>query len=157
MTGEEHMPFKFEKLEVWQLALDYIDATYDLATQLPRSEEYNLRSQIIRAATSIALNIAEGSTGQTDAEQSRFIGLALRSLVETVACQHLILRRKLTPNPEPVRALYMQADHLAAKLQAFRRAISPDPNWLREPPGPYAADTFEPDDSTRLPPSPANE
>jgi hypothetical protein len=39
------MPFKFEKLEVWQLALDYIDAIYKVAEQLPRSEEYNLQSQ----------------------------------------------------------------------------------------------------------------
>lgn len=70
------MPFKFEKLEVWQLALDYIDITYEIAGQLPRSEEYNLKSQILRAATSVALNIAEGSTSQTDVEQARFLGLA---------------------------------------------------------------------------------
>ena len=63
------MPFKFEKLEVWQLALEYVDLTYDLAGRLPKSKECNLKSQIIRAATSVALNIAEGSTSQTDAEQ----------------------------------------------------------------------------------------
>jgi len=34
--------FKFEKLEVWQLALDYIDLIYEIAEQLPRSEAYNL-------------------------------------------------------------------------------------------------------------------
>lgn len=50
------MPFKFEKLEVWQLALDYIDLIYQIANQLPKSEEYNLKSQIVRAATSVALN-----------------------------------------------------------------------------------------------------
>lgn len=42
----------------------------------------------------MALNIAEGSTGQTDAEQGRFLGLAVRSLLETVACQHIISRRR---------------------------------------------------------------
>ena len=66
------MPYKFERLEVWQLALEYIDRMYDLADRLPSSEEYNLKSQLRRAATSIALNIAEGSTGQSDAEQARF-------------------------------------------------------------------------------------
>jgi hypothetical protein len=40
------MPFKFEKLEVWRLGLDYIDLIYEIAHQLPRSEEYNLKSQI---------------------------------------------------------------------------------------------------------------
>lgn len=88
------MPFKFEKLEVWQLGLDYIDLIYEIAHQLPRSEEYNLKSQITRAATSVALNIAEGSNGQTDAEQALFLGMAIRSLLETLACQHIISRRE---------------------------------------------------------------
>ena len=74
------MPFKFEKLEVWQRALSYADLTYDIAARLPRDEEYNLKSQVVRAATSVALNIAEGSTGQTNAEQARFLGMAMRSL-----------------------------------------------------------------------------
>jgi len=69
--------YKFEKFEVWQLALDYIDLIYDLVKELPRSEEFNLKSQITRAATSVALNIAEGSTGQTDPEQARFLGMAI--------------------------------------------------------------------------------
>jgi hypothetical protein len=65
------MTYKFQRLEVYQLALDYIDLTYILAAALPKFEEYNLKSQVIRAATSVALNIAEGSTGQSDPEQSR--------------------------------------------------------------------------------------
>ena len=64
--------YKFQSLRIYQLALDYIDEIYDLADRLPSQEKYNLSSQIIRAATSVALNIAEGSTGQSDKEQSRF-------------------------------------------------------------------------------------
>ena len=71
------MPYKFEQLDVWNLSLDYMDLIYDVAGKLPKSEEYNLKSQIIRAATSISLNIAEGSTGQSDAEQARFLGMAI--------------------------------------------------------------------------------
>ena len=81
------MAFKFEQLDIWQQSLDYIDTIYDIAADLPEEERFNMRSQVTRAATSINLNIAEGSTGQTDAEQARFLGLALRSLIETVACQ----------------------------------------------------------------------
>jgi four helix bundle protein len=80
------------------MSLDYIDLIYEIAEKLPRSEEYNLKSQIKQAATSVAFNIAEGSTGQTDAEQARFLGLAIRSLLETVACQHLISRREYLPD-----------------------------------------------------------
>lgn len=126
------MPFKFEKLEVWQLAMEYSDVIYAIAEQLPRSEEYNLRSQMIRAATSVALNIAEGSTGQTSEEQARFLGLALRSLIETVACQHLIRRRNLDVDAGQLREAYTQADRLAAKLQAMRKAVAPSQGWIRE-------------------------
>jgi four helix bundle protein len=92
------MAYKFERLEVWQPAVEYIDLIYIVGEALPRHEEYNLKSQITRAATSIALNIAEGSTGQSDAEQHRFLGMALRSLIETVACLHLIKRRNCGPS-----------------------------------------------------------
>ena len=67
------MTYKFDRLEVWRLALEYTDMIYAIVEQLPRDEAYNLRSQITRAATSIALNIAEGSTSQSDAEQARFL------------------------------------------------------------------------------------
>ena len=134
------MPFKFEKLEVWQLALEYIDLIYDIAGQLPRSEEYNLKSQIIRAATSVALNIAEGSTGQTEVEQSRFLGMAIRSLLETVACQYIIGRRKLLQDATLLRQAYTRAETLAAKLHSMRKSIAPEQTWLREEPAAYVAD-----------------
>ena len=116
------MGFKFEKLEVWELALQYADLIYEIAKQLPRTEEYNLKGQIVRAATSIALNIAEGSTSQSDAEQGRFVGMALRSCVETVACLHLIKRRKYVPEGL-FDGAHSFAEKLFAKLQAFRRSL----------------------------------
>src|SRR5437868_6626353 len=105
-----HMAFKFEQLDVWQLSLDYIDLIYKIADQLPRSEEYNLKSQIISAATSVALNIAEGSTGQTDVEQARFLGLAIRSALETVACQHIISRRDFIQDRTSLRHRCLKAN-----------------------------------------------
>jgi four helix bundle protein len=126
------MPFKFEKLEVWQTAVDYIVVIDDVANQLPRGEEFNLKSQIVRAATSVALNIAEGSTSQTNAEQGRFLGLAIRSLIETVACQHIIRRRDLIQDHVLLDRAYRDAEILAARLHTLRRTIDPEKRWLRE-------------------------
>jgi four helix bundle protein len=137
------MPFKFEKLDVWRSALEYADLIDAVARELPRSEEFNLKSQIVRAATSVALNIAEGSTGQTDDEQARFLGLAIRSLVETVACQHLIHRRKLLSNLEPLRQAYAHAETPVAQLHTMRRVIAPAQKWMRESPEAYL--THDPD------------
>jgi four helix bundle protein len=119
------MPYKFEQLDVWKLALDYIDLVYKVAEDLPRSEEYNLKSQITRAATSIALNIAEGSQGQSDAEQARFLGMAIRSLIETVACQQIIRRRGYFRDETLLNRAYEDSQILARKLQPFRESISP--------------------------------
>ena len=111
-------------MEVWKLALDYIDIIYKLAEDLPRSEDDNLKSQITRAATSVALNIAEGSQGQSDPEQARFLGMAIRSLVETVACQQIIRRRKYLQEEFLLNKAYDDSQVLARKLQAFRKFIS---------------------------------
>ena len=138
--------YKFENLEVWALALDYIDLIYGIAEQLPHGEDYNLKSQIRRAATSVGLNIAEGSTGQTDAEQARFLGLALRSLIETVACQHLINRHSYLADPTPLREAYQQSEMLARKLQAMRNAIAPAQPWVREGQAEYGGDVETEDD-----------
>jgi len=126
------MGFKFEQLDVWRHSLEYIDTIYDLAAKLPEDERFNMRSQVTRAATSFNLNIAEGSTGQTDAEQARFLGLALRSLIETVACQHIIHRRGWLRDTILLRQAYRQAGILAARLQAMRKTIAPDQSWMRE-------------------------
>jgi four helix bundle protein len=126
------MPFKFEKLRVWTQALDYIDLIYELASQLPRSEEYNLKSQVTRAATSVALNIAEGSISQSNAEQARFISMAIRSLVETVACQHIMNRRQMLLDQEVLRRAYKDAEALVASLHTLRKTLLAEGNQLRE-------------------------
>jgi len=134
------MPYKFENLKVWQVSIEYVDLIYLLAEKLPNSEEYNLKSQIIRAATSVALNIAEGSTGQSDAEQARFLGMAIRSLVETVACQHIIRRRKYLTDTELLDETYEKSNDLARQLQAFRKSLMKNSKSIREESEPYIVD-----------------
>jgi len=120
------MAHKFEDLEVWTRALDYSDQLYDIAEQLPKHERYNLADQITRAANSVALNVAEGSTGLSDAEQDRFLRIAIRSLLETVACLHLIKRREYLEDLNPLREAYRESETLFAKLQAFRASLDTD-------------------------------
>ncbi len=136
------MSFKFEKLDVWQMSLDYVDSIYELADKLPESERYNLKSQVIRAATSISLNIAEGSTGQSDPEQNRFLGMAIRSLIETVACQRIIVRRKYITDTIFMQKIDTQAQELAKRLFAFRKALISHTKSVNEETGPYETELF---------------
>lgn len=115
--------YKFQKLRVYKLALDYVDAIYALASDLPDEEKYNLASQIRRAATSIPLNIAEGSTGQSDSEQSRFLTMAIRSYLETIACLDLIERRNYLSNEE-LLSIRNEGHQLFMKLIAFQKSLN---------------------------------
>jgi four helix bundle protein len=131
------MPFKFEQLDVWQLSLEYSDLIYDIAERIPDSERFNLKSQITRAATSVSLNIAEGSTGQSDPEQNRFLGMALRSLIETVACQRLISRRKYVTDTVVMNLLDVKAQELAKRIHAFRKSLTNSKKSISEEQAPY--------------------
>lgn len=118
------MRYKFEDLDVWNLSLDLSDLIFDLTKKLPEHERYNLISQINRAATSIALNIAEGSTSQSDGEQSRFLGYSIRSLIEVIGCLRIIERRKYLENMDLNDEVESLCDQLFIKLQAFKKSLN---------------------------------
>jgi four helix bundle protein len=89
------MAFKFERLKVWEKAVDLSQEISDLVKTFPKEELYVLSSQIKRASDSISLNIAEGSTGQSNLEFKKFLGYALRSAIEVVGCLYLAKKRNL--------------------------------------------------------------
>jgi len=118
------MRYKFENLEVWKLAMRFNALVYELADALPKSEKFNLNSQMRRASTSIALNIAEGSTGQSDAEQSRFLSFAIRSCIEVIACYRLIENRRYLELSKFNKSEFEELGaKLFNKLQAFRNSL----------------------------------
>lgn len=116
------MAYSFEKLRVWEAALAYDDLVCDLANCLPRSERFGLVAQVRRASASISLNIAEGSTSQSNPEKARFLGYAIRSLIETVAIQRVAERRGYVTKKD-TRELYAAGQRLFKQLQAFRQTV----------------------------------
>jgi four helix bundle protein len=92
------MAFRFEKLKVWHMAADLSNEIDLLVKNFPIEERFSLASQMKRAADSVVLNIAEGSTGQTVPEFKRFLDIALRSAIEVVACLYLAHKRKYIDN-----------------------------------------------------------
>lgn len=117
------MPFKFEGLKVWQLAMAYGEQIYPLSEKFPKTEMYNLVSQIRRAVDSVALNIAEGSIGQSDPEQKKFIGYSMRSLAEVVTCLHKAKIRNYI-SEEDFNIVYKQAEELMNRLSAFKNSLN---------------------------------
>ncbi|MBC8051818.1 MAG: four helix bundle protein [Sphingobacteriaceae bacterium] len=116
------MGFKFENLKVWQKALELADNIDQLTKTFPKEELYVLTSQIKRAADSISLNIAEGSTGQSNPEFKRFLGYAIRSNVEVVGCLHLAKRRRIIED-EKFLVLYKSCEEILVMLNGLKNSL----------------------------------
>ena len=90
------MPFAFEKLLVYQKALDFADAVCTLTRGVPRGYFF-LADQLNRAALSVAANIAEGNGRFTKADRRNFFGIARGSVQECVPLLELAARQELLP------------------------------------------------------------
>lgn len=117
------MAFKFEQLKVWELSVEFATKVSKTVRTFPPEERYNLASQFQRAADSVALNIAEGSTGQTNKEFSRFLGMALRSGIECVTCLHLAVRREII-SKQTFTEHYQELETLIRMIQALRKSLN---------------------------------
>jgi four helix bundle protein len=120
---EIEIKFKFEKLIIWQKAMDYGESIFKLSGKFPKEELYNLSSQIRRAVDSIALNISEGAIGQSNPEFKRFVSIAIRSLAEVVTCLHKASRRNYISGEEFTEH-YETAYNLMNMMVAFKGKIN---------------------------------
>ncbi len=72
----------YKKLEIWTESIEILKIVYNLAEKLPKSEEFNLKSQLKRAMVSVPLNIAEGKCRASAKDFSHFLNIAAASLDE---------------------------------------------------------------------------
>lgn len=117
------MGFKFEKLKVWQKAVDLSTSVNALTKTFPKEEMFVLTSQIKRAADSVSLNIAEGSTGQSNPEFNKFLGYALRSNIEVVGCLYLAQRRNLIDESN-FKSIYAQCEEILVMINGLRKTLN---------------------------------
>jgi len=84
--------FGFEKLEVYQVAVELLLVAARIIDQLPRGYSA-IADQLKRASLSIATNIAEGAGRLTEPDQRRHYGISRGSAMECaallVACEKL--------------------------------------------------------------------
>ena len=118
------MKFKYENLEIWQLSLRLVKLVYKIIENFPAEEKFELSSQARRAATSIALNIAEGSGRATKKDFACFMNRAITSLQEVDAILKITIHLKYTSEDDKV---YQQTVPLIEKLYfksiAFRKKL----------------------------------
>jgi len=119
VEGKGGAVFGFEKLDVWQKALELADVVYELTRGFPELERYGLVNQMRRAAVSVASNIAEGSSRASKKDFARFIEIAYGSIMELVAQLHIAQRQKFI-GTKAAGDLYRDADKIARMLSGLQ-------------------------------------
>jgi four helix bundle protein len=87
--------FPFEKLEVYQMALDLADRVLEFLEELPQNRHLRLISQMEAAAVSSAQNIAEGKGRQYKKEFIQYLHISQGSVYEVVTLNEVFGRRNL--------------------------------------------------------------
>lgn len=112
----------YRDLVAWQEAVELAVECYRVTRAFPREEAYGLTSQIRRAATSIAANIAEGNGRNNAGDYAQFLRIAQGSLKELET--HLIIARRVELLPDDLeRDLLEHSDRLGRLLRGLLRAI----------------------------------
>ena len=88
------MAFDHEKLDVYQLAIDFVARANSVVEGLPRGRGY-LADQLQRAALSVVLNIAEGAGKFSPKDKAAFYTRARGSATESAAVLDVCERLKL--------------------------------------------------------------
>jgi len=83
----------YRDLRIWQDAIALAETCYSVTRAFPREEMFGMTSQIRRAASSIAANIAEGHGRETTAAFVHFLRIAQGSLKELET--HLYLSERV--------------------------------------------------------------
>ena len=106
----------YKELVVWQKAIELVKEIYLIAKQLPKSEQFILISQMIRASISIPANIAEGWGRNHKVEFIRFLNISYGSSTELET--HLTIAKNEYP-----KINYKTAENLNSEIQKMLTSL----------------------------------
>lgn len=115
--------FRFEKLDIWNDANLFVKNIYKITKSFPRDELFALVDQLRRSASSTSANIAEGSGSSSNKDFCHYLGIAIKSIYETVSHLHLAEQQGYISKQTKIE-LYEEAEILVKKIQSFKK-------WLK--------------------------
>ena len=110
--------FRFQKLDIYELALDLVKDSYSLTRTFPAEERFALVPQMNRAVVSVPSNIAEGISRGTRKDQVHFLNISYGSLME-LACQSDISCMLGYITDRQRKELSAKINNLAIKINNF--------------------------------------
>jgi four helix bundle protein len=112
----------YRDLKVWQEAMVLAVQAYSITAAFPREEVFGMTSQIRRAATSVATNIAEGYGRNNTGSYVYFLKVSQGSLKELETLLLICDRVSLAPTSD-VAQLLVLCDGLGKMLRSLIRSI----------------------------------
>ena len=113
--------FSFEKITVWVDSKELTKLIYTITKDFPNEEKFGLTSQLRRASVSIASNLAEGTSRNTNKDKAHFTTMSFSSLMEVL--NQIIIARELNFIEENnYHLLRTEIEKISNKLNALRKA-----------------------------------
>jgi four helix bundle protein len=116
------MTFRFQNFPVYNDIRKFIKDIFSMTSKFPIKYQYDLGSQIRRAAISILLNLAEGSGRNSDKDFNRFILIGLGSIYEVIAGLDISMDNELI-SKEEYQALYEKAESIKKQLGGLSKTL----------------------------------
>ena len=114
--------FRFQDLEIWQIAIEIADELFDIADRLDKKRLYRFAEQLRGAGMSMSNNIAEGSGSTSRKEFVQFLNIARRSTFENANILILLQRRNLIKE-DTLENLLDKLDHLCRMITNFQKTL----------------------------------
>lgn len=113
--------FSFEKLNVWIDSKELIKLIYTITKDFPNEEKFGLTNQLRRASVSIASNLAEGTSRNTNKDKAHFTTLSFSSLMEVL--NQIIIANELDYiKNDDYNTLRTEIEKISNKLNALRKS-----------------------------------
>jgi four helix bundle protein len=119
---ESMVRFRFQDLEIWEMAIEIADELFNIADNLDEKRRYRFAEQLRGAGMSMSNNIAEGSGSMSNKEFSKFLNYSRRSAFENANILILLNRRNLI-DKDFVDAMLDKLDHLCRKITNFQKGL----------------------------------
>ncbi len=123
----------YRDLDVWQKAIELVEAVYRMTEGFPNDERFGLTSQMRRAAVSVPSNIAEGYGRRSRGEYRQLLGVANGSLKE-LETQIVIAGRLQFASKDQARPAWELAQDVGKLLHKLQASLRPKPDTLNPTP-----------------------
>lgn len=115
--------FSFERLEVYQRGISFIDKSFEISDKLPGKVQYSIGDQFRRASLSVANNIAESSGRKGKKEKLHFLSFAQASAFECIPVLTVLQRRKYI-SQEEFEYMYNECYEISKMLSGLMKSFN---------------------------------